>query len=97
MQFNALKTQNALKIDFYMAQLFNGYKEVVNTTLNALVIVNVERYGTQSIAEEFSKMASAKQWNALDVKKHLHVLRTMGVRVTKRKGVWYLNGQKVEL
>ena len=80
-----------------MAQLFNGYKEVVNATLNALAIVNGERYGTQSMADGLARMAHIKQWNALDVKKHLHVLRTMGVRVTKRKGVWYLNGQKVEL
>lgn len=80
-----------------MAQLFNGYKEVVNTTLNAVAITNVERYGTQSMADGLARMAHIKQWNELDVKKHLHVLRTMGVRVSKRKGVWYLNGQKVEL
>lgn len=91
-----LKRKTRSKLIF-MAQLFNGYKEVVNATLNALVIANVERYGSISMAEEFSKMADCKQWNELDVKKHLHVLRTMGVRVSKRKGVWYLNGQKVEL
>lgn len=80
-----------------MAQLFNGFKEVVNTTLNALAIVNGERYGITSMAEKFRDMAIYKQWNELDVKKHLHVLRTMGVRVNRRKGVWYLNGEKVEL
>lgn len=80
-----------------MANLFNGYKEVVNATLNAVAISNVGRYGVVSMAEKFRDMAIYKQWNELDVKKHLHVLRTMGVRVSKRKGVWYLNGEKVEL
>lgn len=75
--------------------LFNGYKEVVVKTRVMVNFVESCQVTGLDMAKIFTNLFAGE--DAKEVKKYMHILRALGVRITKRKGVWYLNGKKVEL
>ena len=72
--------------------LFQGYKEVVEKTSRLLELNPSDLHFELGEFFRNNEICSG----SLEAKKYLHILRSIGWSVKKRKGVWYLNNKPIE-
>lgn len=78
-----------------MANLFNGYKEVVVMTHVMVNFVKSCQITGLDMAKIFTKTFADS--DAKEVKKYMHILRALRVPVKRRGGYWYICNKRVEL